>query len=76
MDVVDDVGGYMAVGSGPESCSSNTESWGSESSFSACDSDASIVVPLDSDSGTTSPSTDVSEGNRARGSRVRKLRTG
>ena len=74
MDASDGEGGYTAFDSERESCSSNTESWGSVSFSSSCDSEASIVVPLDADSGTPSPSTDVSEGNRARRSRVRKPR--
>ena len=47
---------------------------GSDSTFSSCDSDASIVVPVVYDSSTVSPSTDVSEGNRARRARARKFR--
>ena len=74
MDDADDSGGYMAVGYGQETCSSTTESWGSDTCSSSCDSDASIMVPVVSDSSTVSPSTDVSEGNRARRARARKFR--
>ena len=66
MDAADGEGGYMAF---------DTESWGSVAIASSCDSEVSSAAPLDADSGTTSPSADVSEGNRARlGSRVRKVR--
>ena len=74
MDAADESGGYMAAGNGHETCSSTTESWGSDSTSSLCDSDASIVVPVVYDSSTVSPSTDVSEGNRARRARARKFR--
>ena len=74
MDAADKSAGYMAVGCGLDTCSSTTESWGSDTCSSSCDSEASIVVPVVSDSSTTSPSTDVSEGNRARRSRVRNFR--
>ena len=73
MDAADESGGYMAAGYGHETCSSTTESWGSDSTSSSCDSDASIMVPVVYDSSTVSPSTDVSEGNRARRARARKF---
>ena len=74
MDAADESGGYMATGYGHETCSSTTESWGSDTTSSLSDSDASIVVPVVYDSSTVSPSTDVSEGNRARRARARKFR--
>ena len=64
----------MAVGSGPEPCTSDTERWGSVTCSSLSDSDASLVVPIVFDSDNTSPSTDVSELNRARRSTLRKVR--
>ena len=73
MGATDGEGGYMAFDSERESCSSNPESWESVSFASPCE--ASLVAALDAASGTSSPSTDVREGHRARpGSRVRKLR--